>query len=185
MLKKEILMVFRIAVIAVSLWCMSFGCSNQRELAAANVEKEMVITVTSLTPHCGGMAPLPGERYPKSAPMVNFTLDVFTIDNKGNRKEKVGSITTDENGKAKIVLPVGNYQLWRPDKLLSLQEFMDTNKTGRGDNYVYANEECFQKWKDTPDGEFKTYEDSYEIVYRRRCYVGANPCMEYRGPAAP
>lgn len=178
-------MVFKIAILTITLFGMSFGCSNHRELVQAKNQKEVIFKITSLTPHCGGMAPMPGVKYPTEAPMVKYTLDVYSVNNKGERNEKVGTVETDENGLASLILPVGNYQLWRPDKMLTLQEFMDSNKTGRGKDFVYANEDCFQQWKDTPDAEFKTYMDTVSVVYKRRCYVGANPCMEYKGPAAP
>lgn len=178
-------MVFKLITIAVALLGMSFGCANHRDMAQNKNQKEVVFKVTSLTPHCGGMAPMPGVKYPTEAPMVQYDLDVFSIDNKGNRGTKIGTLKTDENGIAKMNLSTGAYQLWRPDKLLTLEEFMNKNKTGRGQDFVYANEDCFQKWKDTPDGEFKSYMDTVYVVYKRRCNVGDNPCMNYTGPAAP
>jgi hypothetical protein len=182
MLKKEILMGFSNLLFVGTILLGFNGCANQK---LAQKEKVLVLfEILTAQPHCGGAAPDPSVKYPMMVPQIRREFLVFSADEKGMRNEEIGEIVTDDFGNASILLPEGNYQLWRTSKLLSLKEFTNENKMD-SDFFKYAGSECFQKWKDTPDLVFKTTSDTLKLVTKVKCYIGDHPCVTYNGPDAP
>ncbi|MBU2019259.1 MAG: hypothetical protein KJ941_06405 [Bacteroidetes bacterium] len=181
-LRKEILMGFSNFIFAGFVLMGINGCADQK----VNHKETVLVRfeVIASQPHCGGAAPDPSMVYPMMVPQPNQELLVFSTDLNGNRKEKIATIKTDDEGNASIQLPLGNYQLWRPDKMLILKEFTTLN-TKDSNFYEYKNESCFQQWKDTPDLVFTANTETVKWVRKMKCYIGDHPCVTYNGPYAP
>lgn len=173
-------MVFKIIYLTLALSFL--GCANRN---ATKLTKEITFQIYDAKPHCGGAAPDPEMQYPLNVPVSGITLWIYSVDDAGKIKAKVGEIKTAEEGTASVQLPEGNYQLLRPTKLLSLDEFIETESQMKSKYFSYKDAACFEKWKSTPDYSFTTEQANHTIVYQNRCYTGSHPCMEYSGPMAP
>jgi hypothetical protein len=183
MLKKKILMGFSSLCIAMICWLTFSACGVSKKA----VEKsEVTFEVVDVVPHCGGAAPDPELAYPMIQPAVNYQLWVYKTDEKGKRGAKVGELRTNEEGMEKMMLAPGKYQLWKPTKIMTFENFKKTESGLKDKMYKYKDDECFKKWQSTPDYSFDSnLSSSVRVVYTNRCNVGAHPCLEYTGPVAP
>ncbi len=173
---------FKMNYIALSFMLL-FACSNANKSAKTS---PVHFHIDNAMPHCGGAAPLREDVYPKMDPFVSCTLFVFTVDSNGKRDKQIGSIVTDSQGNATLPLSAGKYQLWKPTKLLTLDEFQEVEKPLRGSVYEYRDEACFMAWYSRPDFEFELKDQkSFSFAYTNRCFTGAHPCLEYTGPYPP
>ena len=185
MWNKEILMDFKLTYIFILILGL-FACSTNKISNWEKDGKEVTIYIQNAMPHCGGMAPDPEIDYPIMDPYIGCTLSVHLANDDGTRGEKVGEILTNHEGKAKISLKKGMYQLWKPSKFDSFSEFMDKESPVKSSNYAYRDEACFQEWYDRPDFELEvTAKPEFSFSYQNRCFTGAHPCMIYSGPYPP
>lgn len=148
---------------------------------AKDAKHRITIKTTLHRSYCGGMMPTEEQRRGFYSPL-NISELYITNDSTVNNIRK-RAILKSEDGLFHVNLEEGDYFIYHPDKLLSLQEFKTKNVKG---NYTQLKEECFHKWQSTPDFYISASQDStYEKIYRGRCFVGENPCLNYSGPYPP
>ena len=57
-----------------------------------------------------------------------------------------------------------------------------------GTSHVYKNapDECYERWRTTPDFEFIINKDTtFSLVEYQGCFTSNNPCVQYVGPMPP
>ena len=168
------------ALVLLMTSCSTANRNNARKVQLINFH------IDNALPHCGGAAPLPDDIYPKMDPFISCTLFVFSVNKNGSRDKQLGSILTDNAGNARFPLPKGKYQLWKPSKLLSLDEFQEAEKPAKSSYYTYMDEACFNAWYERPDFEFEVGDKKeFSFAYQNRCFTGAHPCLKYDGPFPP
>ncbi len=162
-----------------------FSCGTKKE--SSQIPGEAVeMTVYKTVPYCGGAAPIEGDEWPKKEAMPAHTLSLTKAGAEGKKGELIKMVLTDEQGKIKINLPKGKYQLWHPDKSKSFKEFMEINKKPLGNWLTYGDDACFKEWHERPDFEFEVGEQTnFEFYYENNCFTGIHPCLEYSGPYPP
>lgn len=180
MWKKEILMVFR-SVFSLVFLALIFSCATQKSLGKN--AKLVRITVSNAKPYCGGAAPTPDMQNPKMEVLPNFSLVLFIQNEDDTRGKEIKMVTTDNSGLLTFELPAGKYQLWKPSKLLSFEEFVKAESPDLGKDFEYKDKECFLAWKENPDFVFEVNSDTtLNLAYHLNCNTGSHPCLKYKGP---
>lgn len=151
-----------------------------------NLQSEKLISVQGSVfthhPYCGGAYPTPEqeEGYMVIKPNAEFYL-VGPSDEQSKTLFK-----TDEKGEFTLELTNGNYSVFSIDKLLPSDDFIKLHSP-TSSNYVVKEKDCFTQWQSTPDFVIQATDSIQPIkkVYKYRCYVKDNPCIQYNGPVAP
>ncbi|MGJ8660784.1 MAG: hypothetical protein ACSHXL_01975 [Bacteroidota bacterium] len=183
MLKKETLMVFKIATVLIAI-PLIFSCATHKDLGSSAHEVE--IALKNFIPYCGGAAPEPGVDMSRVEPLTNYSLILFAQNEDGSRGAELKEIKSNDVGSYNLNLPSGTYQLWLPTKKLSLEEFMKAESPDKGKDYIYQDKECFLAWKERADFTFEVASDTViSLQYSNRCYTDAHPCLKYNGPYRP
>lgn len=201
MLRKKILTGFSLVVLLFGTLLIS--CGTAKESADLEIEeaeetgaknnggmikepKLVSFEFNNLIPHCGGMAPRPGDVYPKKEPFAQQNWLIYSTNEDGTRNRVVGDVKSDNEGKVEYRLQPGKYQLMWPTKALKFEDFKKKESQDLGDHYEYGNEECFREWYNKADKVFEVVGDTKVILnYSHRCYTGRHPCLKYTGPFAP
>ena len=147
-------------------------------------EHNVLITLYSYHPYCGGMAPTEEMLARQTAPFSNTTF-IFIDKNTGENKR----MNTDENGMFKLNLDTGKYAIREVHKDTTFEAFYAQNVGKSDDYYDSGSKECYEKWWASNFVEFQISKtDSvYEISKTQyaRCFTGINPCSTYNGPYPP
>lgn len=180
-MKIEILMGFKKIILFTGLLGL-FACAAHKGMGT----KEVTIQINNALPHCGGAAPMPDVVYPQIEALPNCSLSIYEVTADGKRGQLVSTIISNDKGSAMVQLKNGKYQLWRPSKLLSFEEFMKKESPALTEEYKYRDTDCFRLWYNRPDFEFEVGDqNAFEFNYKNNCFVGSHPCLEYDGPWPP
>jgi hypothetical protein len=183
MWKKEISMVFRNGLFLVFL-ALIFSCATQKSLGKN--AKLVQINMSNAKPYCGGAAPTPDMQNPVMEALPNCSFVLFIQNEDDTRGKEIKLVTTDSKGLLTLELPIGKYQLWKPSKLQSFEEFIKTESPNLGKDFQYKDNECFLAWKEKPDFIFEVNSDTtLNLAYHVNCYTGSHPCLKYNGPLHP
>lgn len=134
-------------------------------------------------PYCGGAKPTPEIAKGTSRPFKNEKVILYkmNVDSKSYTIEKW--ITLDSIGKWNGKLKAGSYQVFRGDKLLSIEEIQQKFRKPDSEMYAFVGIEYLKSWKETADFTFEVKDETtVSITLNEKCFVGLNPCMEYIGP---
>jgi hypothetical protein len=134
-------------------------------------------------PYCGGAKPTPEIAKGTSRPFKNEKVILYkmNVDSKSYTIEKW--ITLDSIGKWNGKLKAGSYQVFRGDKLLSIEEIQQKFRKPDSEMYAFVGIEHLKSWKETADFTFEVKDETIvSITLNEKCFVGLNPCMEYIGP---
>ena len=144
---------------ALFLLVFLIACNAKTVKNKSNDLIEVEFSVMYTSDYCGGAYP-PAEVL-KSLDIERPLKDTELIM-KSRETETIYRVTCDENGKASLSLPAGDYLVFFPIKM-----------TAEPAANALSKEQC-QQWKKTPDTAFKITEESKEIELklRRTC----NPC---------
>lgn len=142
-------------------------------------------TIQTHSPYCGGARPTPEVENGFNEPVRNADFYIYTGERPSNVKDMT-KVTTDEEGKFSVALPNGVYSMIQASKLLPLDEFIELKQI-KGENYINGDTECFQNWKNGIDFSFNVESSDCSPLFTemKRCFTGANPCLEYTGPYPP
>lgn len=142
------------------------------------------VTFNMHRPYCGGAAPSPEQEMGFTEPIANQVYYIYK-DERPKSVTKMVKVTTDEQGKFSIDLEEGVYSIIHGDKGLPLDEFIEKKKI-IASYYNYSDNDCFEKWRTTPDFTINLVKTTDEtVVISSRCFTGDNPCMDYIGPYPP
>ncbi len=134
-------------------------------------------------PYCGGAKPTPEIAKGIRTPYSNEKVAIYKMndDSKSFTLEKW--ITLDSLGKWNGKLKTGSYQVFRGDKMLSIEEIQQKFRKPDSEMYAFVGLEQLKSWKATPDFTFEVSDEAnVSITLSEKCFVGLNPCMEYIGP---
>lgn len=146
--------------------------------------QKVAVHVEVFKPYCGGAKPTPEMARGERTPYSNQKIAVFrrSID-KDSAPILVKWIDLDSLGKWIGPLKPGTYDLYRSDKILSIEEIEQKYRKQDNEIYAFVGEEKLRIWKSTPDFTMEVKEKStVKIELTEKCFVGLNPCMEYIGP---
>lgn len=149
------------------------SCSSQK----------VALVIETWKPYCGGAKPSPEMSKGTRTPFANEKVVLYKMndDSKSYMLEKW--ITLDSTGKWNGKLKIGSYQVFRGDKMLSIEEIQQKFRKPDNEMYAFVGIEYLKSWKETPDFTFEVKnEASVSITLRENCFVGLNPCLEYIGP---
>lgn len=149
------------------------SCSSQK----------VTLFMETWKPYCGGAKPTPEIAKGTSRPFKNEKVILYkmNVDSKSYTIEKW--ITLDSIGKWNGKLKTGNYQVFRGDKLLSIEEIQQKFRKPDSEMYAFVGIEYLKSWKETADFTFEVKDETtVSITLNEKCFVGLNPCMEYIGP---
>lgn len=149
------------------------SCSSQK----------VTLFMETWKPYCGGAKPTPEIAKGTSRPFKNEKVILYkmNVDSKSYTIEKW--ITLDSIGKWNGKLKAGSYQVFRGDKLLSIEEIQQKFRKPDSEMYAFVGIEYLKSWKETADFTFEVKDETtVSITLNEKCFVGLNPCMEYIGP---
>ena len=156
---------------------------------APNQEFEVRIVAQIHKPYCGGARPIPEMERGVFEPIQQETFYIKQRDKNSENSRPIASFTTNDEGKAIVLLPAGVYSVLRQEQIVPFDEFYKPYSANRkGEKTVrYKEEACFREWYETPELTF-TVENknvSLDLLRRTHCFIGANPCAIYEGPYPP
>lgn len=167
------------------------SCGNVKNNSTEDNEvsdKTVVITLDAKLQkrHCGGMTP--PKDYENGIKVIPFANATFYIKSGIKNLEDVSSITsftTDENGKATVAIPEGEYCIVLADKIKDFDTFykehLKTEKFTKS-----KGDDCLKNWYEQCDASFNTNDTkSVSFMIKENCGYGVNPCLEYTGPPQP
>ena len=179
-------MAFKIILFSTLLIASACGTANNTGMNESG-EKTFVVTGTIQThnPYCGGARPTPEIENGFSEPIPNAVYYIYSGDRPKTAKDMT-KITTNADGKFTVSLPNGLYSVIQESKLLPLEQFIEL-KSIKGDFYTNGDSECFSNWKKGVDFSFNVESSDCSPLFTeiKRCFTGANPCLEYEGPYPP
>lgn len=165
-------------VVLYSLIILLSSCALFKSSKKNNVEGFIQIH----KPYCGGAKPTPEMSKGTFEPYANATFYLKSSMNNSKREQTVAIIRTDEKGKFRSKIPVGNYLLIHSDKVLSFNEFLKKHNKPQT-NLEYIGEEEAKKNYLRADHEVQVTEAGIQtITYQSKCFTGLNPCLKYTGP---
>jgi hypothetical protein len=172
-----------ISLLSVVLFLLA--CTSIQDVNNPNPsgDKDVVLLIQSNRLHCGGAAP-PRDGWP-AGEMELHAEETFYLK-KGLTNDHVWTnaikVTTDMNGLDTLKLAVGDYMVFREDKILDFAGFRSKNKTA-DENYKETSQECFKYWHNAADYVISVKSDTtITINLKHKCFTGYNPCIEYTGP---
>jgi hypothetical protein len=160
-------------IIVFTLFILT-SCSSQK----------VTLYVETWKPYCGGAKPTPEMAKGTRIPFSNQKVALYqSSKDKSNLRVFVKWIELDSLGSWKGQLKPGNYELFRSDKTLSLDELEKKYRKPDNEMYAFVGEEKLKMWKETTDFIIEVKENtSAKVELKEKCFVGLNPCMEYIGP---
>jgi hypothetical protein len=156
---------------------LSLSCASLKKQGTQKTGKIVIHK-----PYCGGAKPTYEASLGTTVPYANAMFYVKTVMNNDIKKATVAKIITDASGEFKVKLKPGTYILIHEYKTLSLSEF--TNKYNKPVHFQeFVGEKEAKMEFERPDAEFTLNENnSIEITYNSKCFVGLNPLLKYTGP---
>lgn len=149
------------------------SCSSQK----------VAISVETWKPYCGGAKPTPEIAKGIRTPFSNEKVAVYKMDNETKSFSFIRWIQLDSAGKWIGSLKQGTYEIYRADKMLSIEEIEKKYRQTDNENYAFIGEEKLKTWKATPDFSMEVkHKTEVKVELKEKCFVGLNPCMEYIGP---
>lgn len=134
-------------------------------------------------PYCGGAKPTPEMAKGTRTPFSNEKVAVFKMSDDLKSFEIEKWIQLDSLGNWSGKLKLGNYIVFRSDKMLSIEEIQQKFKKPDSELYAFVGIKQLETWKATADFTFEVKEETnVSITLSEKCFVGLNPCMEYIGP---
>lgn len=149
------------------------SCSSQK----------VALVVETWKPYCGGAKPTPEIAKGTTSAFKNEKVVLYkmNVDSKFYTLEKW--IKLDSTGKWTGKLKTGSYQVFRGDKMLSIEEIQQKFRKPDTEMYAFVGIEYLKSWKKTADFSFEVKDEtSVSFTLNEKCFVGLNPCMEYIGP---
>ena len=151
-------------------------------LTSCTAQKVTVI-MEVYKPYCGGAKPTPEMAKGIRTPFSNEKVAVFKMsdDLKSFGFEKW--ILLDSLGNWNGKLKTGSYQVFRGDKMLSIEEIQQKFRKPDNEMYAFVGIKQLESWKAIADFTFEVKDETnVSITLSEKCFVGLNPCMEYIGP---
>lgn len=172
----------KVRLIALLLIALVAACRAPQEMQQPNQPTGLTIRATYTGSYCGGMAPT-DEMLENARQQRPYPNKVFIIEADDERKKQY-TVTTDQEGIARVALPYGSYRIKSDihfnEKLL---EELKANK-----NYHVWNEACIQKWQQDGYSSFVYDEPKTSVQFNihRECFLPEGmPCIGYAGPMPP
>ena len=159
--------------LSIFMFLVLTSCSSQK----------VTLVVETWKPYCGGAKPTPEMAKGTKTPFANEKVVLYkmNVDSKSYTLEKW--ITLDSTGKWNGKLKTGSYQVFRGDKMLSIEEIQQKFRKPDSEMYAFVGIEYLKSWKETTDFTFEVKDEtSVSITLNEKCFVGLNPCMDYIGP---
>lgn len=172
---------------------MIASCAQRKEVNVASNAKspefEVLIVAKVHKPYCGGARPTPEMERGVVEPIQQETFYIKHGDKNSENSRPIASFTTNDEGKAIVLLPAGIYSVIRQEQIVPFDEFYKPYSANRkGEKTVrYKEEPCFREWYETPELTF-TVENknvSFDLLRRTQCFIGTNPCIIFEGPYPP
>jgi hypothetical protein len=149
------------------------SCSSQK----------VAISVETWKPYCGGAKPTPEIAKGIRTPFSNEKVAIYQMSDDLKTFSFNKWIELDSEGKWSGSLKPGTYEIYRADKMLSMEEIEKKFRQPDNENYAFVGEEKLKIWKATPDFSMEVKEKTeVKVELKEKCFVGLNPCMEYVGP---
>ena len=145
--------------------------------------RKVSVFVEVYHPYCGGAKPTPEVARGVKTPFKGEKVAVYRMndDLKSSRFNKW--IQLDSTGNWNGKLKMGSYNIFRADKMLSVEEIEKKYRKPDNEMYAFVGLEILTAWKATPDFTVEVKENSeVKIELTEKCFVGLNPCMKYIGP---
>ena len=177
-------------LVGLSIFFLSATCEGPKTKEASDVNAPQYVVNGKLfiiEPYCGGAAPPRDKRINEAMPFANQELFIkFGNENDANAEGLI-PIKTLEDGSFELKLPKGTYCLIRDYKNQALEDFLKQFNKEYDRFYIKQGKECYEKWWKSCDLSFEVTEEgaTLEHSFRKRCFVGENPCIEYNGPMPP
>jgi hypothetical protein len=138
-------------------------------------------------PYCGGAAPNHEITKKQNNPYSNQEVFIKPgTENDGTTKGLI-SVTTLEDGSFEVELAKGSYCLIQAYKNQPFEGFLKQFDKDYDRFYIKQGKDCYENWWKSCDLSFEMTEEgaTLEHTFRKRCFVGENPCIEYNGPMPP
>jgi hypothetical protein len=134
-------------------------------------------------PYCGGAKPTPEMAKGTRTPLSNEKVAIYKLNDELKSFVFEKWIQLDSAGKWNGQLQQGSYEIYRADKVLSIEEIEKKYRKSDNSMYAFVGVEKIKIWKSTPDFTMEIKENkAVKIELKEKCFVGLNPCMEYIGP---
>jgi len=149
------------------------SCSSQK----------IQIQLQVFKPYCGGAKPTAIQAEGTLYASAGMQLDLSCVDKNNTRRVK--QIYLDDNGLWKGALREGQYTIKQADKSLSLTALKAKYHLNDTLNYKYIGDKKLDQWTKETDFVFSVVASDTlrkSFILKEKCFVGLNPCFEYKGP---
>lgn len=134
-------------------------------------------------PYCGGAKPTPEMAKGIRTPFSNQKAAVFKMSDDLKSFDFEKWIQLDSLGNWIGKLKHGTYNVFRADKMLSIEEIEKKFRKPDDEMYAFVGIKQLESWKATTDFTFEVKDETnVSITLSEKCFVGLNPCMQYIGP---
>jgi hypothetical protein len=145
--------------------------------------QKVTVAVEVYKPYCGGAKPTPEMAKGIRTPFSNEKVAVFKMSDDLKSFDFEKWIQLDSLGNWNGKLKTGSYQVFRSDKMLSIEEIQQKFRKPDNEMYAFVGIKQLESWKATADFTFEIKDETnVSITLSEKCFVGLNPCMEYIGP---
>ena len=167
-----------------------FSCANSPREMTKSAAKEIKIELIAQyhKPYCGGAYPSPEQERGSIHPISNETFYIKRGKLNTENEMSLLSFTTDENGKATIWLPAGEYVVIKATQNFPFDKFYQPyQQKENSTTMTYLGEDCYREWYAKPETSFTVAEEQRIIQFTRQtnCFTSENPCARYTGPLPP